>query len=167
VTQMGQKLFRIPCRRIGWYVRHRSELHDCSSVPRAASSRTVQPTLQQEGQPRLYEQVISDVTAITVNATRGTNHTHGATRGKTTLRHSRNTKMTTAVTTNIFHRGGAGAVRPGNSNQVSSPLTRRTFAVDIACSLLASSLALVDDLSHRARASGVLKRYTTCQSSPA
>ena len=31
------------------------------------------------------------------------------------------TKITIEVTTNIFHRGGAGAVRPGTSNQVSSP----------------------------------------------
>ena len=66
--------------------------------------------------------------------------------------------MTAALTMNIFQRGGAGAVRPGNSNHVSSPVTRWTFAVDITCSPLASSFALTDDDSQSARACGVLKR---------
>ena len=70
------------------------------------------------------------------------------------------------VTTNIFHRGGAGAVRPGTSNQVSSPVIRRTCEVDITCSPIAKSSDSVCDCSHRARSSADANLYTTCHNSP-
>ena len=54
-----------------------------------------------------------------------------ATRYRTRFNINWSTKITIDVTTNIFHLGGAGAVRPGTSNQVSSPVIRRSCEVDI------------------------------------
>jgi hypothetical protein len=66
--------------------------------------------------------------------------------------------MAPNVTTAIFQRGGAGAVRPGSENQVSRPDTRATPVSSARFSARRSQSARSGELSHRSSDSGSANR---------